>query len=192
MRRGFTLVELMLVVAIVGILAALAVYGVRTYISHAKTAEARNSLGQIGKDATTAYAREGMEGAVLSIGTTAGASNRLCTSASAPVPGTLAVIAGRKFQSAPEDWNVDAATPHKGFACLHFSMSDPQYYMYGYSAVTSNSGKSGDTFTAIAHGDLDGDTDRSTFTLKGEVQAGSSGGHELTLAANIDETNPEE
>jgi prepilin-type N-terminal cleavage/methylation domain-containing protein len=59
--RGFTMVELMIVTVIVGVLATLAAYGVRKYISASKTGEAVQMIGSIKaaqeafKDETFAY-----------------------------------------------------------------------------------------------------------------------------------------
>jgi prepilin-type N-terminal cleavage/methylation domain-containing protein len=55
--RGFTLVELMVVVIIVGVLATLGVYGVRKYVFSSKTTEAIHMIGSI-KGAEESYRAE--------------------------------------------------------------------------------------------------------------------------------------
>ena len=179
--RGFTLIELMIVVAIVGILAVLAIYGVRRYLQSAKSAEAHNALGQIAKDAYAYYQQEGMQGTVLSPGGTAGSANRLCLSSSASIPTAPGSIKGEKYQSAASEWNKDEAG-NSGFACLRFSIDAPQYYMYTYSADAAGTS----WFTALANGDLNGDSTLSTYTIAGSVQSGV-----LTVAPNIIDRNAE-
>ncbi len=163
---GFTLIELMIVVAIVGILAVLAIYGVRDYIANAKTAEATNAVGLISQGAVTAYEREGMAGTVLSQKTSAALSRQFCPATSVSVPSAASAIQGKKYQSKLADWNVDAPT-NGGFSCLNFEMDAPQYYMYSYSIT--GTGNPGDTYTALAQGDLNGDGVLSLYSLTGSV-----------------------
>ncbi|MFO0676410.1 MAG: prepilin-type N-terminal cleavage/methylation domain-containing protein [Polyangiaceae bacterium] len=192
-KAGFTLIELMIVVAIVGVLAVLAIYGVRKYIANAKTAEAKNSLGQIGKDAQAALERELMSGAVVANGATATLNRRLCESATATVPASITSVKGQKYQADPtpgSDWSKDrnttSTTTPKGFACLKFEMTTPQYYMYNYTS-DSTASTVGTKITASAKGDLNGDGTTSKFELLGAMSSNM-----LKLAPAISEVEPDE
>jgi len=194
LKRGFTLVELMIVVAIVGVLAVLAVYGVRKYIANAKTAEAKNSLGQIGKDAVTAYEGERMKADILSAGSSSAVVRKICPKASNTIPTSKDSIKGAKYQSSKLDWAPTAdVEKNAGFPCLRFEITAPQYYMYDYQSdsTAGDPASVGQTFTATANGDLNGDGTLSTFTIKGMIPTNGTDTR-LLVSPTIDEVSPEE
>jgi type IV pilus assembly protein PilA len=168
-------VVLLGIIAIVAVLAVLGVYGTRKYIANAKTAEARNSLGRMAKDAVAAYEGDSLGGPAESEMPSRGVVRRLCPSARAPVPAALHAVSGKKWQSSPSDWKNDP-----GFSCLHFEVYSPQYYQYDYT-------NTGNGFTGTARGDLDGDNVPATFQLKGQLVDDA-----LVVAPSIEETNPDE
>lgn len=58
MRNGFTLLELMIVVAIIGILATVAIPALRQYVKQSKTSEAVMNIENIQKGATSFFQEE--------------------------------------------------------------------------------------------------------------------------------------
>ena len=140
---GFTLIELMIVVAIIGVLAVLAIFGVSKYLKNAKTAEATNTIGAINQLSVNAYNKESTPAAILAGGATSATNtNTLCVSA-APIPN--APPANKKYQPNPAgDYTTDP-----GWTCLGFSMSQPQYFNYQYTKGAGPANTPGVTTPAI-------------------------------------------
>ena len=132
-REGFTLIELMIVVAIIGILAAIAIPAFINYVKRSKTSEASTNIMILARGAES-YCNDGLNG-----GYPVAPAGPL----PAGIPGSVKVTA--PFASEPT------------FSALGFAPADPVYY--SYSAVPDGAGG----LKLIANGDLDDDGVLSTF-----------------------------
>jgi type IV pilus assembly protein PilA len=164
-EEGFTLVELMIVVAIIGVLAALAIYGVSRYLKHSKTAEATRNLGSIETGSKNKFQQETPITDTQFV-------HVFCDPATAKVP--AAPPKAQKIKVPGTDWN--ALT----WQCLKFSINEPQFYSYGYTSAGEGVTAA---YTATAEGDLDGNGTNSLFSLQG---AGSQTGDAQRLKLLIE------
>jgi type IV pilus assembly protein PilA len=146
-RQGFTLIELMIVVAILGIIAAVAIPAFSRYLKQSKTSEATLQLKSMG-DGAAAYHQ--MDHYTTS-GAPIGAKQFPTTDGTHPgtIPkGTKALVTLAVWETTP--WKE-----------MKFSIARPHYYQYQYDNISEQS------FTARAFGDVDADNIIATFELTG-------------------------
>jgi type IV pilus assembly protein PilA len=161
-RSGFTLIELMIVVAILGILAAVAVPAFLGYMRRAKTSEATLNLNNMFKLAAAYYdsprVSRGLGGSAV-------------TGCKVDSTGRFPVDPG------PDKQKFTGETEYN-FQALGFSIADYVYFGYGVTS-TLGAGCDGvansDAYVLYANGDLDGDNTNSTF----EMAVGSDSGNQL-------------
>jgi len=150
-QRGFTLIELMIVVAIIGILAAIAVPSFMDYIKRSKKSEAVLQLNKIGKNAKRLYSE-------VSSYKTPGVEELPAN------PAGLAGCCGSPNNRCPA--NPQLFVDNNGWKALDFQIDEPSLFIYNYTGEA-------DTFVATAIGDLDCDGTPITYSLKGTAVGGN-------------------
>ncbi len=185
--KGFTLIELMIVVAILGILAVVAVPALQKYMRKAKTAEAKTQLAKL-YDATSSFFKSehadrgatgflGAGGAVEDLaphrcphpdgspgGGEATATPDLGLNCNEGPGGRCvpAVGGGGAAYYEISEWNDNPV-----WNGLNFLQEQAHYFHYNFIAVNEVTGYGACQFTAQAFADLDDDAIFSTYERSG-------------------------
>lgn len=167
-KSGFTLIELMIVVAILGILAAVAIPAFATYVRRSKTSEVYGNLEGMFKAVSAYYNKEFMTD--QTIGSTSFAHCGIIAKDTSD--GTNAGNLGARTSDVKQ--LQDAATlvdgqPYAEAGGIGFNAGS-SYYVYGNTGFADSGTCAGlasdsEAYVLAAYGDLDNDDVESNFTL---------------------------
>jgi type IV pilus assembly protein PilA len=152
--RGFTLIELMIVVAIIGILAAVAIPAFMKYIRRSKTTEATMNIRKLYDSTVSYYAAERADanGNIL-------AKQFPSAQTWSPAQGICCTQAGNKC--APSTQN--SAWTQATWQALNFSVDDPFYFSYQAIGAAGAGSAVGSIFNLEASADLNCNTTYSLY-----------------------------
>jgi type IV pilus assembly protein PilA len=157
-KRGFTLLELMITVAILGILAAVAIPAFMNYMRKTKTSEALVNIKAMYHGAIAYFGGENING-----------YNNYMPANAPMTPST--VSAAEKNEITPTTMELFANNPT--WLVLGFAPTRDFYYSYSFQSDCPNQVcTSGNQITCAAYGNLDGDEGVSTFTHNNRIVDG--------------------
>ena len=151
LSSGFTLIELMVVVCIIGLLATIAIPAFVKYLRKSKSVEAYESLQKIMIGAKSYYMAEHWSAS----------GNFLPMAFPTNITRTPTKPLCDRQITPTSQWDAN------GWAPIRFALVEAHYYSYAFSsnASTGTAAK----YTAYANGDLDCDSIMSTYYITGSV-----------------------